>query len=71
VTPAEATSKRITELVGPYLRVERSPNEGWIRIWFGPHDCWLDMNQARFDEALRREPLPVDAEGRILWDDAR
>lgn len=64
MTPDEI-SREIVRLVDPYLRVERAPLEGWVRIWFGPH-YWLDMDQDAFDRALQRAPLPVDAEGRII-----
>lgn len=64
MTPGEI-SREIERLVEPYFRVERAPDEGWIRIWFGPRS-WLDMDQAGFDRALQHAALPVDAQGRIL-----
>jgi len=70
MTPREAVDQRITELCGPYHRIERAPHgDDYIRIWFGP-DCWTDLNREGFERALRRDPLPVDADGRIVWPSA-
>lgn len=69
MTAAEAVSRRIHELVAPYLRIERAPSGERVRLWFGPH-CWVDLDREGFERALERDPLPVDAEGRIRWEGA-